>query len=136
METVGRMPTEAPKPQQYFFMFSSGSYSDYSVGGLYVCSHKVPHEEWEAHYETYQRALKDVQDGAKIAYGKRIGCGHTEHHDKYNGCVIIGQNAPAFWNSDEWRALCEWKHANDPETTFIALHNMLQVEVTECWRDN
>ena len=37
--------------KQYFFMFSDGSYSDYSVNGLFACDHQVSEKEWRDFYD-------------------------------------------------------------------------------------
>ena len=39
--------------KKYFYMFSEGSYSDYCVGGMYVCDHEITEQEWKDHYNNY-----------------------------------------------------------------------------------
>lgn len=123
--------------EQYFFQFSSGSYSNYSVGGLYVCDHAVPLQEWKEHYEDYCDNLKATKECAMIAYGERVGCGHRvyTYHTMTGETTAIRQDHKDWWGSAEAEGVRKWEEDNDPECTFIALHNMTYVEVTECWRD-
>lgn len=93
--------------KQYFYQFSQGTYSDYSVGGLFVCDHEVSEAEWDAHYEAYQ----------------------TE-------CRKRAQSAGYNYHSDEYKAYQKFKEEHNPESTFIWLHNMQPVECGEFWRDH
>lgn len=99
---------------QYFFMFSSGSYSDYSVGGLYVCDHEVTEKEWDDFYKKY------VDENGRLiaAYRDKWGPSYAE----YSG-------TPEYL---VWR---EYLKNSDPEGDFQKLHNMVEVPVTEMWRD-
>lgn len=44
---------------QHYFAFSMGSYSDYGVGGFFVCDHAVSYDDWKAHYEAFQTKLSE-----------------------------------------------------------------------------
>lgn len=98
------------KPQ-FFFMFSQGSYSDYSVGGLCVCDHAVTEAEWDAHYKAYQEEhARRYAPIRAIPWEERTGRPELEE----------------FW---------QWERENQPEASFQKLHNMQEVGVTELWRD-
>lgn len=49
--------------KQYFYMFSNGSYSDYCVGGMYVCDHEVTEKEWEEHFQHYLENVASTAPG-------------------------------------------------------------------------
>jgi hypothetical protein len=100
----------------YYFMFSSGSYSDYSVGGLYVCDHEVTEKEWGDFYNAWQAELNGLRE---LLYQK---LGYSYHH------------VPGYRSDETFLAVEEFKK-HDPETLFQVMHNMVEVPVTEMWRD-
>lgn len=104
---------EAKLEGLHFFQLSQGSYSDYSVGGLYVCDHEVKVEEWDAYYKGYQ----DVLDAKRK---ELITVPYTEREAYSMQCR-------------------EWVKFHDslprPEESFIRLHKMVEVDCTEFWRD-
>jgi hypothetical protein len=102
---------EAPK--QHFFMFSSGSYSDYGVGGVYVCDHEVTEDEWKAHYGAFQ------DESARLSKVWFASEGYSR------------RNYEAPENLSRMAYIKEY----DPETMFQRMHNMVAVPVLELWRD-
>lgn len=98
-------------PKQYFYQFSEGSYSDYSVGGLYVCDHEVTEAEWDAHYKAYQEEVFRLSN------------------------MIPSDRMLRDINSEEYKVYRKFQEECAPEKTFAELHNMTAVECTELWRD-
>lgn len=93
--------------QQFFFMFSSGEYSDYRAGSICVCDHAVTKEEWDTHYRKYQDAVR--------ARREKLG--------------------ESLYDEPHWTRHQRWEKRNDPETTFQKLHGMKRIEVAEFWRN-
>lgn len=104
-------------PDQFYFCFSEGSYSDYGINGLYVCDHNVTKEEWEAHYAAYLKELEKFPDAP--SYRERETPEYAAYYADGGGCQIRQA----------------WIEANDPEKSFQAKHNMVRIEYTELWRD-
>jgi hypothetical protein len=97
----------------HFFQFSEGSYSDYQVGGAYACDHEVKQEEWAAHYGAFVATRQAKQEEMVTA--------------RYENLEVY---------RIQWKKFREWCEAQpNPETTFVEKHNMVAIEVTECWRD-
>jgi hypothetical protein len=120
--------------KQYYFMFSNGSYSDYYVGGMYVCDHEVTETEW---YE-FRRQSKSDEKAHKertiVAYGERTGKGHTKtiyHQRDGNDLVVV--NADGYFLSPEYKEYRKWCEENDPNEAFRKLHGMVEIEYVECW---
>lgn len=102
--------------KQYYYQFANGEYSDYCVGGLYLCDHEVNEDEWKAHYKMYQgqssRLFQAIpRDNSTNGYG---------------GTIKLG--------SYEYKAYRDYRN-NNPEKSFQELHGMVAVECTELWRD-
>lgn len=97
--------------QQFFFVFSNGSYSDYQVGSLYVSDHDITEAEWDAHYAAYQEeaARRYAPFQSMQRYQMRCAPGWAEYET--------------------------WKNENVPEQTFIAKHGLRPVPYGEFWRD-
>lgn len=125
----------------YYFQFSNGSYSDYSVNGFYICGHEVTAQEWEEHYKAYQDLIQKHEEAAIIAFGKRVGCGHEivkDYNPDTQWIKVPVQFHNDFYRSgdSEYTDHREWRNAlPSPEKTFQELHGMDELEVTECWRD-
>jgi hypothetical protein len=107
----------------HFFMFSSGEYSDYCVGGMYVCDHVVTTSEWEQFAEDKLAQRQKARSDSIVAYRNRNG----ETTDIYAGY-------PTGWFGSKeyegWLAYCE---DNNSQDLFIKAHNMKRVEYTELW---
>lgn len=101
------------KTKQYFYQFSTGEYSDYRVGGLFVCDHEVTGAEWKLAYEVYQTECERL-------------------------AVLVPKRQGSWvWNNDspEYCAYNKHREDNHPEKLFQRLHNMHAVECVELWRD-
>ena len=96
---------------QHLFMFSSGTYSDYGVDGVFVCDHAVTKEQWAAHYAAYQAECSE----------------RSLSHS--------GKTWDEFYDCGDYKRLEVWKVENDPEKTFQALHGMVRLKILELWRD-
>lgn len=101
---------------QYFFMFSKGSYSDYYVGGLYVCDHEVTEKEWDDFYQAWRDEVRELRE----LLHQKLGYGY--YH--VNG-----------YKKDETYLTVKEFEKHSPETLFQVMHNMEEVPVTEMWRD-
>lgn len=103
---------------QYFFMFSSGEYSDYGVNGLYVCDHPVTKQEWHDFYKVYQEEVARLRGVVEEKFGERFYW--SENKD--------------FYNSPEYKAYDNYQQGGC-EFAFQKQHNMQEVLVEEFWRD-
>lgn len=101
--------------QQYFFVFSSGEYSDYGIGNICVCDHEVKKEEWNAYYKVFQDESSRLR---QIAYA---------HREKMTYAV--------FMDTPEYLAYQKFITENDPEKNFQKLHGMTVLDYEELWRD-
>lgn len=110
--------------KQYYFMFSNGSYSDYSVGGLFMCDHEVSEKAWDKHYMLFQKTLANKCEELMEAFNERTG-----------RTVLPLRFDHDWWDSGEKATLDKWKAENDPETTFQVQHGMVALDVTEMWKD-
>lgn len=99
--------------KQYFYQFSQGSYSDYGVGGLFVCDHEIPESDWDNHYKIFSDECTRL---AKLI--------PTEVGNSYRRIV----------DSSEMKTYKEFRDKT-PEEAFQSIHNMIAVECTEFWRD-
>lgn len=100
----------------YFFQFSQGEYSDYSVGGLYVCDHEVTEDEWKEHYLIYQQIAKEhAKTRPVIRYPAKV--------------LAREEDSKKYW---EWY---QWFEDNSPEKSFVELHNMVEVDCVGLHRD-
>lgn len=92
---------------KFYFMFSSGEYSDYSVGAFCVCDHEVSGQQWHDHYRKYQDTLQARRD--------RLG--------------------EAIYDEPNWTRQQNWEKRNDPEKAFRKFHGMKLVNIQELRRD-
>lgn len=95
----------------YFFQFSEGSYSYYSVGGIYVCDHQVTEKEWVDHYQKYQDEVAELR--------KSIITVDFRHPSNYGQSLKFEEERIKI----------------APEQSFIALHKMYPVDSEEFWRN-
>lgn len=122
--------------KQHFFMVSNGSYSDYCVGGLYVCDHAVSDEEWEQHKREIAKFRREHEEKAMLALTERTGKEPVRQVTYIHGG---GQNVrilpPEGWYGSPERE--EFLSRTDilTQETFIEKHKMTQVEYTEMWDD-
>jgi hypothetical protein len=97
-------------------MFSSGEYSDYCVGGMFMCDHIVTVDEW-------QQFAKDRREQIQKARNSSL--------DKYR--ARTGLNTSEWYKSDEYKEYCKYAEENNAEDLFVKAHNMKRVEYTELW---
>jgi hypothetical protein len=98
-------------PKQFFFVFSSGEYSDYRIGSLYVCDHEVTEAEWDEHY----RAYRDESNLRSRTFNR------LSYQDPSRTALY-----------QEWD---KWTRENNPEVSFIKRHGMREIEYLEFQRD-
>jgi hypothetical protein len=106
----------------HFFMFSSGEYSDYGVGGMYVCDHVVTTSEWEQFAADKLAQRQKARNESVTKYKARTGEG-----DDYHGVPVD------WYGSDEYEECCKYCDENCSQDLFIKAHNMRKVEYTELW---
>lgn len=102
--------------QQYFFMFSSGSYSEYGVCGIYICDHPVTEEEWKVHYQAYYDEGRKLYSAIPQLFWRE----HISYEERLQ-------------KSPEFKAYDDWCKANEPVKIFTALHRMTEVPYLELW---
>jgi hypothetical protein len=107
----------------HFFMFSSGEYSDYCVGGMYVCDHIVNAEGWRQFAKDKQEQRQKVRNDSILKYRARTGEGSTLYYGVHEGWY-------ASEECEEFRKYCD---ENCPKDLFIKAHGMRKVEYTELW---
>lgn len=111
----------------HYFMFSNGEYSDYCVGGMYVCDHDVGEDEWKA----FVADLSELKKRAKLhwldMFVTRTGV-TPKHRD---GGYFEGYDD--WWGSEECEAYRVYVDENNAQELFIKKHNMKPVEYTELW---
>jgi hypothetical protein len=103
---------------QYFFMFSSGAYSDYGVHGLHVCDHPVSKQEWYDYYKVYQEEVARLRSVVEEKFGTRWYWSDDE----------------MVYSSSEYVAYDNYQREGC-EGAFQRLHNMKELQVEEFWRD-
>lgn len=118
--------------KQHYFMFSDGSYSDYCVGGLYVCDHGVTEVEWEEYLKTYRELSTEQRYSAMRQYSARRGKNdHWEYVGTDGKIHVSMRDGISYQKSEEAMLYRKWREANDPQESFIKVHNMVKVEYTE-----
>lgn len=122
-DVIEQLKGEDGKPM-YFYQFSKGSYSDYSVDGLYVCDHEVTEAEWDAHYAEYLNQAKRLADLIP-----------TVEHKYFGGLGTEVTRMIQDTSTEQYKAHREFLRNVSPEDSFIAKHNMKPVGCMELWRD-
>ena len=107
---------------QYFFVMSSGSYSDYGVGGFFVADHPIT--EYEFHTFLNEQEQFENEGLAEIGATRYYQGGYSGGY-KENECWVAYEKGRAFLQSIGSR-----------EARFVRLHNLEPVEYTELWQDN
>jgi hypothetical protein len=105
--------------KHYLYQFSWGEYSDYRVGGVFLCDHEVTLEEWGAHESVYS------EEAGKRSREFNIKWQHATY-DKRKADPDLDKAYRA-----EWEALNQWRKDNDPEESFVKLHNMVPIQCIE-----
>jgi hypothetical protein len=106
----------------HFFMFSSGEYSDYCVGGMYVCDHVVTKDEWEQFVADKLAKRQKAREDSMLKYRTRAGVN------------IFYYGVPEGWyESDEYEEYHKYCDENCMRDLFIKAHNMCEVKYTELW---
>lgn len=96
---------------KHLFMFTSGSYEDYGILGLYECDHEVTQEEYIAHFHDFKTRRQPLLD---LAMSLDIDSDSTD-----------GRAA--------MYALLEFESEHDPVQTFVQIHGMKPVQFEELW---
>jgi hypothetical protein len=122
--------------KQYYYLFSDGEYSDYSVGSLYVTEQKLADDVWDKFLEDQSNKREAEQSRLIIAHGERTGVGHIIiERSSYFGVrktFIEPINYKDFRASEEGKAYQKFRSEMNDDKTFQEMYNMTLVDYTEC----
>ena len=105
----------------YFFLFSDGSYSDYSVGGLYKTDRRVTQKMWDKFLNKQVESRNKKMNEFKRKACTRVGITDEDEINMIN-----------FYGSPEWREWDDWRRKQESDdTVFQKLHNMVEIEYEE-----
>jgi len=117
---------------QHYFMFSDAHHSDFCEGVLYVCEQAVTEGDWEEYLKLYRALSTEQRYSAMRQYSARRGKNdHWEYVGTDGKIHVSMRDGLSYARSDEAMMYSKWRQDNDPQESFIKLHNMIGVEYTE-----